>query len=103
MRIDIRDKTADAGACLFVAPELRRSGLGRALVRHATAQAPELGRRAVLDVGQTLPAAIALYESGGWTRTGELHIPLDDLDPPAVLDLRVYVSPDVPLGAPSTA
>jgi GNAT superfamily N-acetyltransferase len=81
---------------LFVAPELRRSGLGRALVRHVTAQALLLGRRAVLDVGQTLPSAIALYESEGWTRAGDLHIPLHDLDPPAVLDLWVYVSPDQP-------
>jgi GNAT superfamily N-acetyltransferase len=79
---------------LFVAPELRRSGLGRTLVRHATAQAPELGPRAVLDVGQTLPPAIALYESEGWSRVGELHVPLDSTDPPTVLDLWVYVSPE---------
>ncbi|MEV4278946.1 GNAT family N-acetyltransferase [Actinoplanes xinjiangensis] len=80
-------------ARLFVAPELRRTGLGRALVRHATAQAPAWGRRAVLDVGQTLPSAIALYESEGWSRAGELHLHLDDFDPPINLDLWVYMSP----------
>jgi GNAT superfamily N-acetyltransferase len=78
---------------LFVTPDLRRSGLGRALVRHATTQAPALGRRAVLDVGQTLNSAVALYESEGWSGVGELHLPLPDTDPPAVLDLWVYVSP----------
>ncbi|MEU4619256.1 GNAT family N-acetyltransferase [Actinoplanes sp. NPDC023801] len=82
---------------LFVAPTLRRSGLGRALVRHATAQAPALGRRAVLDVGRTLDSAVALYESEGWSRVGELHLPLNYLDPPAVLDLWVYVSPASPV------
>jgi GNAT superfamily N-acetyltransferase len=52
-------------ARLFVAPELRHSGLGRVLLRHAAAQAPALGRRAVLDVGKTLHSAVALYEAEG--------------------------------------
>jgi GNAT superfamily N-acetyltransferase len=80
-------------ARLFVAPELRRTGLGRALVRHATARAPVWGRRAVLDVGRSLPAAVALYESEGWLRAGDLDLHLDDFDPPILLELRVYVSP----------
>ncbi|WP_432840729.1 N-acetyltransferase family protein [Dactylosporangium sp. CA-092794] len=78
-------------ARLFVAPELRRSGLGRVLLRHAAGQAPGLGRRAVLDVGQALRAAVALYEAEGWRRVGELHLPLDD---ETMLDLWVYVSPE---------
>ncbi|MEV0901379.1 GNAT family N-acetyltransferase [Actinoplanes sp. NPDC049802] len=77
-------------ARLFTAPEVRRQGLGRALLRHATARAPELGRRAVLDVGQRLPTAVALYESEGWSRAGELRISLNES---TVLDLWVYVSP----------
>jgi GNAT superfamily N-acetyltransferase len=80
-------------ARLFVAPEQRRHGLGRQLLRHAAAQAPAvLGRRAVLDVGQTLLSAVALYEAEGWTRVGELHLPLH-VDPAKTLDLWVYVSP----------
>lgn len=81
-------------ARLFVAPEQRRTGLGRRLLRHATAEAPKLGRRAVLDVGQRLGPAVALYESEGWERVGELHEPLDA---DTVLDLWVYVSPEPPV------
>lgn len=78
-------------ARLFVAPDVRRAGLGRALLRHATAAARSLGRRAVLDVGQTLPAAVALYESQGWSRVDELHLALRGAE---ALDLWVYVSPE---------
>jgi GNAT superfamily N-acetyltransferase len=77
-------------ARLFVAPSARRTGLGRTLLRHAAAQARVLGRRAVLDVGQTLASAVALYEAEGWSRVGELHLPLDE---ETMLDLWVYVSP----------
>ncbi|BAL87430.1 putative GCN5-related N-acetyltransferase [Actinoplanes missouriensis 431] len=77
-------------ARLFVAPELRRSGLGRRLLRHAAAHAPARDRRAVLDVGQELRSAVALYEAEGWDRVGELHEPLDD---DTMLHLWVYVSP----------
>ncbi|MFB9451483.1 GNAT family N-acetyltransferase [Dactylosporangium vinaceum] len=77
-------------ARLFVAPSMRRTGLGRRLLRHAAGHAPALGRRAVLDVGMQLATAVALYESEGWARVGELHLPLD---PDTMLDLWVYVSP----------
>lgn len=76
---------------LFVAPDVRRAGVGRALLGHATAEAQSLGRRAVLDVGQTLSAAVALYESEGWVRADELHL---ELHPDTTLDLWVYVSPE---------
>lgn len=76
---------------LFVAPDLRRTGVGRGLLRHATEHARALGLRAVLDVGQTLAAPAALYESEGWTRVDALHLPLGQ---DRVLDLWVYVSPD---------
>lgn len=75
---------------LFVAPDVRRAGVGRALLGHATASAQSLGRRAVLDVGQTLSAAVALYESAGWVRVDELHL---ELPAGTTLDLWVYVSP----------
>lgn len=77
-------------ARLFVVPAARRTGLGRTLVRHAAAHARSVGQRAVLDVGQTLLAAVALYESEGWERVGELHLPFDE---ERMLDLWVYVSP----------
>ncbi|MBB5867887.1 GNAT superfamily N-acetyltransferase [Allocatelliglobosispora scoriae] len=80
-------------ARLFTAPELRRSGVGRTLLRHTAAQAPMLGRRAVLDVGQTLHSAVALYEAEGWSRVGELRLPLA---PDSTLDLWVYMSPAPP-------
>ena len=76
---------------LFVDPDVRRAGVGRALLRHATAQARTLGRRAVLDVGQTLSPAVALYESEGWERVGDLHLDLYTGD---TLDLWVYASPN---------
>jgi GNAT superfamily N-acetyltransferase len=78
---------------LFVAPDLRRTGLGRVLLRHAAGQARAFGQRAVLDVGQALAPPIALYESEGWNRVGELHPALDD---GTILDLWVYVSPESP-------
>jgi GNAT superfamily N-acetyltransferase len=80
-------------ARLFVAPTLRGAGLGRDLLRRATGHAQSLGRRAVLDVGQTLTAAVALYESEGWRRVDDLHLALDQ---DTVLDLWVYVSPEPP-------
>ena len=76
---------------LFVAPDVRRAGVGRALLGHATANAQSLGRRAVLDVGQTLSAAVALYESQGWMRVDGLHL---KLSADKTLDLWVYVSPN---------
>ncbi|MDP9397776.1 MAG: GNAT family N-acetyltransferase [Actinomycetota bacterium] len=78
---------------LFVAPDLRRAGLGRTLLRQATGHARSLGQRAVLDVGQTLRAPVALYESEGWSRVDALHLTLDQ---DTVLDLWVYVSPEMP-------
>lgn len=76
---------------LFSAPVLRRSGIGRALLRHATEQAASRGQRAVLDVGQSLTAPVALYESEGWERVESLALRVDES---AVLDLWVYVSPE---------
>lgn len=89
---------------LFVAPSQRRSGTGRLLLRYAEQQARARDQRAVLDVGQTLHAAVALYESEGWSRIADLHLPLDEewrhsADPhasfeePPTIDLWVYASP----------
>ncbi len=76
---------------LFVEPRMRRAGVGRALLPRATAHARASAQRALLDVGQTLPGAIALYESQGWVRAEALQLRLTQ---DVVLDLWVYVSPD---------
>ena len=54
---------------VYVAPEARRSGLGRSLVEHALDYARvERGcRRAELDVNEANEAALRLYESLGFT------------------------------------
>ena len=75
---------------LFSCPELRRNGVGRTLLRYATAQARERGQRAVLDVGKMLEAPVALYESEAWRRVESLELHLGE---GVKLDLWVYVSP----------
>ncbi len=76
---------------LFTAPALRRSGIGRALLLHATEQAHARGQRAVLDVAQGLTAPVALYESEGWERVESLSLQVGG---GRILDLYIYVSPE---------
>lgn len=77
---------------LFTSPEVRSTGVGRALLRHATKQAESRGQRAVLDVLKTLGAPVALYESEGWKQVESLALRINDN---AMLDLWVYISPEV--------
>lgn len=96
-------------ARLFTAPSQRRTGVGRALLRHATTQAHAFGQRAVLDVAHTFLAPIALYESEGWERLETLALRVsgstggnidESIDRNAVgetvADLWVYLSPEAP-------
>ena len=54
---------------LFVAPEARRGGVGRALMRAAAEHAARAGAvRLELATAKTNGAAQALYESLGWVR-----------------------------------
>jgi len=54
---------------LYVRPEHRGRGLARVLLTEMHRLAAELGlRRLVLETGDRLTAAIALYSSAGWTR-----------------------------------
>jgi GNAT superfamily N-acetyltransferase len=83
-------------ARLLVHPDVRGRGVGRALVRTATARAQATGRRAVLDVLQSTTGPARLYESEGWTRLGPTSLDLSGFgygDVPA-LQLWVYLSPD---------
>jgi ribosomal protein S18 acetylase RimI-like enzyme len=53
---------------LYVAETARRSGHGRRLLSHMTQHAHEQGIKELeLNTRATFTAAIALYESGGWT------------------------------------
>ena len=88
-RTGLRVEALALVARLFVDPDSQRDGVGRTLLRHAVEQAQSRGLRAVLDVGQTLHAAVALYEAEGWTRVTDLHPTYDDV----VLDLWLYLSP----------
>ncbi len=82
-------------ARLLVSPAVRRRGVGRALLAHATDHARAAGQRAVLDVTQDAPAAIALYEAAGWLRLEQLTLNLDGKP----LLLWVYLSPQAPTAA----
>lgn len=56
---------------LAVAPDRRRAGVGRALVRAAAVRARTLGAEALfLEVAVDNPAATRLYESEGFVRAG---------------------------------
>ena len=59
---------------LFVSRQARGRGVGRLLLDTATAEARSRGLHPVLDVDIELSAAIALYESAGWTRAGQLTV-----------------------------
>lgn len=57
---------------LYVDPEVRGTGAGRALLEAATSGAWERGRRPILDVVKGAEPAITMYEAAGWARAGEL-------------------------------
>jgi GNAT superfamily N-acetyltransferase len=68
-------------ARLFVSPRARGLRAGRLLLDAATAEARSRGLHPVLDVDTELSAAIALYESAGWTRAGQLTVRWTDDQP----------------------
>jgi GNAT superfamily N-acetyltransferase len=92
-------------ARLLVHPDARGRGIGRALVRSATARARATGRRTVLDVLQSTTGPARLYESEGWTRLGPTSLDLSGFGygdvPP--LQLWVYLSPALPSTQAATA
>ncbi len=61
-------------ARLLVSPRARGQGAGRMLLTEAAKAARARGLHPVLDVDAGLAAAIALYESQGWTRAGQVTV-----------------------------
>ena len=78
-------------ARLLVSPRARGQGAGRMLLAAATAEAASRGLRPVLDVDTDLAAAIALYESQGWTRAGQVTVRWSD---GRTLTEYVYLGPE---------
>jgi GNAT superfamily N-acetyltransferase len=76
---------------LFVAPDARRNGVGRALLETAASFARDLGLRPVLDVVTRFQNAIDLYESSGWTRAG---LVIAQIPGGVTLEEFVYIAPD---------
>jgi GNAT superfamily N-acetyltransferase len=74
---------SDLGAVsrLFVAPDTRGTGVGRALLDTATHEARRRGLHPVLDVVTTYQPAIALYEHAGWTRLGTTTLEMPNGQP----------------------
>lgn len=80
-------------ARLFVAVECRRGGLARRLVDVAVAEAHAIRRQPVLDVNVLFEPAIALYESCGWTRVGDVRFAFTDAGRPYEAHSWVYLGP----------
>ena len=54
---------------MFTVDGARRKGISRMVLEHLEARAAALGyERLVLETGSAQPEALALYETGGWTR-----------------------------------
>jgi GNAT superfamily N-acetyltransferase len=68
-------------ARLLVSPRARGHGAGRLLLGAATAEARSRDLHPVLDVDTELHGAIALYESAGWVRAGQITVRWTDDEP----------------------
>ncbi len=87
---------ATAEVAVYTAPDARRKGHARALLRHAIAAAPALGLRTLLAFvfGHNAPS-LALFEAHGFAAWGRLPrvAELDGVERDlAILGLRVPVS-----------
>lgn len=78
-------------ARLLVDPELRRTGLGRALLDHATSECRQRQLVPILDVVDGTDPAIALYERAGWRRLGAVSFTLPD---GSELREHIYAAPE---------
>lgn len=75
---------------LFVAPDAAGSGVGRALITHASDWAAERRLPLTLDVADNCTNAITLYERLGWRLTGRSPIDWGD---DAASSLLHFVAP----------
>lgn len=87
-------------ARLLVSPAARRAGLGRRLLRTASAQAEKQGLIAMLEVVAGLAPAIALYESCGWVRAGRTAVQWRSTTD--IMDELVYLAPGSAMLPPSS-
>jgi ribosomal protein S18 acetylase RimI-like enzyme len=77
-RLGVSPEQCGVIARLIVSPDVRRRGVGVALLQIATDEARALGLAPILDVVTRHDAAIALYESAGWLRVGSVTLVLPD-------------------------
>jgi ribosomal-protein-alanine N-acetyltransferase len=76
---------------IAVDPELRRRGVGRALLSYCLARAAERGvARATLEVRESNDAAIALYEESGFLPVAMRKRYYDDNDEDAIVMLKAF-------------
>lgn len=90
-RLGVQAAKCGVVARLLVAPEQRRTGLGRRLLDHATDQCRRRQLAPILDVVDGTEPAIALYERAGWRHLGTVSFMLPD---GSELTEHVYAAPD---------
>lgn len=89
-RLGVSASEVGVVARLMVAPSMRRRGVARTLLDVATADAWCRGLVPILDVVPRHEAAIALYESAGWSQLGQVTY---DLPNGMLVDEFVYRAP----------
>lgn len=90
-QLGLRASECGVVARLLVAPEQRRTGLGRRLLDHATDQCRRRQLAPILDVVDGTEPAIALYEHAGWRHLGSVTFTLPD---GSELTEHVYAAPN---------
>jgi GNAT superfamily N-acetyltransferase len=88
--LDVEPDRIGVASRLMVSPSLRRSGVGRRLLRTAAAEAIRRGLTPALDVVTSYTAAIGLYEHERWRRIGTITLAMPD---GTSVDEYVYVGP----------
>ena len=81
---------------MLVRKDARRQGVGRRLLAAAVDDAHARGLWPVLDTGAMFDAAIAMYESFGFTPVGPVSFPYRHGDQILMTDSVVYIGPPPP-------
>lgn len=90
-RLGLQASEVGVVARLLVAPEQRRTGLGRRLLGHASDECRRRQLAPILDVVDGTGPAIALYEHAGWRHLGTVSFTLPD---GSELTEHVYAAPN---------